>query len=269
MRVRLPGRAVGPHLRELRRGPGAGGADGDDHRRPAGPPARPADDADRVLATAKHYAGDGDTEYDEATAAANEGKPWWEQRYTIDQGITVTNRADFADIDLAPYVPAIRRHHVGSVMPSFSSVDWTEDGLGNPIKMHANRELITDVLKGRIGFGGFVISDWEGIHQIPDPAEPANGGLTAYKVRVGVNAGTDMFMEPYTAAQFEELLLAEVTAGRVSMARIDDAVRRILGRSSSSGSSSTRSPRRTTSTRSAARSTGRSPGGPSPSRRCC
>ncbi|NES27447.1 hypothetical protein GCE86_12725 [Micromonospora terminaliae] len=185
-------------------------------------------DTDRVLATAKHYAGDGDTDYDEAVAAANEGKPWWEQKYPIDQGVTVTDRARFARIDLAPYLPAVRAHKVGSVMPSFSSVDWTEDGLGNPTKMHAHRELITDVLKGRLGFDGFLISDWEGIHQIPDPAEPTNAGLTAYKVRVGVNAGTDMFMEPNSAEQFEQLLLAEATAGRVPTARIDDAVRRIL-----------------------------------------
>jgi beta-glucosidase len=184
--------------------------------------------ADRVLATAKHYAGDGNTDFDEAIAAANEGRPWWEQRYTIDQGVMVTDWAEFEELALAPYLPAVRRHGVGSVMPSFSSVDWTEDGVGNPIKMHANRELITDVLKGRLHFPGFVISDWEGIHQIPDPDNPGFGGLTPYKVRVGVNAGTDMFMEPFSARQFQELLLAEVNAGRVSEERVDDAVRRIL-----------------------------------------
>ena len=106
--------------------------------------------ADHVLATAKHYAGDGDTEYDEAIAAANVGKPWFEQRYTIDQGVTVATRDEFAAIDLAPYVLAIRRHEVRSVMPSFSSVDWIEDGVGNPLKMHAHEELITDVLKGQL-----------------------------------------------------------------------------------------------------------------------
>jgi beta-glucosidase len=181
-----------------------------------------------VLSTAKHFAGDGNTVWDAATAAANEGKPWFEQRYTIDQGITVTDRPTFERLDFAPYRTAIRRHDVGAIMPSFSSVDWIEDGLGNPIKMHANQELITGLLKQSARFDGFVISDWEGIHQIPDPSDPTNGGLTPYKVRVGVNAGTDMFMEPNSAKQFEDLLLAEVQAGRVSMSRIDDAVSRIL-----------------------------------------
>jgi beta-glucosidase len=185
-------------------------------------------DPERVLSTAKHYAGDGDTEYNQAQADANKGLPWYEQKYVIDQGITVTSRRDFNRIDLAPYAAAIWEHHVGSVMPSFSSVDWTEDGVGNPTKMHAQQDLITNRLKGDYRFGGFIISDWEGIHQIPDPDAPAEGGLTPYKVRVGVKAGTDMFMEPNTAKQFEDLLLAEVRAGRVSQARIDDAVRRIL-----------------------------------------
>src|SRR5829696_2031955 len=78
--------------------------------------------------------------------------------YPIDQGITVTSRPDFARIDLSPYRYAVHRHDVGSVMPSFSSVDWTEDGVGNPLKMHAHRELITGVLKHKLGFDGFVIS---------------------------------------------------------------------------------------------------------------
>ncbi|GAA0502673.1 beta-glucosidase [Paractinoplanes deccanensis] len=167
-----------------------------------------------VMATAKHFAGDGDTEY--GTGSGD---------FTIDQGITVTNRADFARINLGPYVSAIR-HDVGSVMPSFSSVDWTEDGVGNPTKMHASRELLTGLLKGRLGFGGLVVSDWEGIHQIPDPSGAA--APTPLQVRVGVNAGTDLFMEPNTAPQFIQVLTAEIAAGRVSMARVDDAVRRIL-----------------------------------------
>lgn len=164
---------------------------------------------DRVLATAKHYAGDGDTEY--GTSVGD---------YKIDQGITISSKPDFARINLLPFASAVRRHDVGSVMPSFSSVDWTEDGVGNPLKMHAHRDLITGVLKQGLDFDGFVISDWEGIHQIP--------GDWPTQVRTGVNAGTDMFMEPFSYQQFETTLLDEVRAGRVSSQRIDDAVRRIL-----------------------------------------
>jgi beta-glucosidase len=174
-----------------------------------GPPGH-LGDADRVLATAKHYAGDGDTRYDPSASG-----------YKIDQGIAVTDRQSFWDNALRQYVPAVQDHHVGSVMPSYSSVDWTEDGIGNPIKMHANQQLITDVLKGSMGFDGFVVSDWEGIHQIP-------GADWATKVRTGVNAGIDMFMEPYSAQSFESTLIDEVNAGRVPMSRIDDAVSRIL-----------------------------------------
>jgi beta-glucosidase len=181
-----------------------------------------------VMATPKHFAGDGSTEFDEAVAAANEGLPPDQQRFTIDQGITVTSWRDFLRTDVSPFAHAIHREDVTSVMPSFSSVDFVEDGIGNPVKMHANRDLITGLLKGRLGFDGFVISDWEGIHQIPDPSDPTNTGLTPFKVRAAANAGIDMFMQPNNAPVFIETLLAEVRAGRVSMQRIDDAVSRIL-----------------------------------------
>jgi beta-glucosidase len=175
---------------------------------------RDISDPDRVLATAKHYAGDGDTEYD--ASKANTGA------YPIDQGIAVTTRRDFWRNALRQYVPAIKRHHVGSVMPSFSSVDWIEDGIGNPIKMHGNRDLIEGLLKNHLDFKGFVISDWEGIHQLP--------GDYSNQVKTGVNAGIDMFMEPHSAPQFVSTLLALVRSGDVTQARIDDAVRRILAK---------------------------------------
>jgi beta-glucosidase len=166
-------------------------------------------DPDRVLATAKHYAGDGDTKYDPNASG-----------YKIDQGVAVTTHDDFWNTSLKQYVPAVQDHHVGSVMPSFSSVDWIEDGLGNPIKMHANQDLIQGTLKGDMGFSGFVISDWEGIHQIP--------GDWATQVRTGVNAGIDMMMEPNTYKEFIATLTDEVHKHNVSMERIDDAVSRIL-----------------------------------------
>jgi beta-glucosidase len=167
-------------------------------------------DRDRVLATAKHYAGDGDTEY--GTGSGD---------YKIDQGIAVTNRQDFWNTSLRQYVPAVREHNVGSVMPSYSSVDWTEDGVGNPINMHGNHELITDVLKGSMNFDGLVISDYNGIDHI-------GGADFATNVREGVNAGIDMFMQPNNYAQFISTLIGEVNANRVPMSRIDDAVSRIL-----------------------------------------
>ena len=169
-----------------------------------------------MLATVKHFAGDGDTTY---------GTPVGD--YKVDQGITITNRRDFDRIDLAPYKSAIRSADAGSAMPSFSSIDWTEDGVGNPIKMHQNRELITDVLKGKLGLDGFVISDWEGIHQLPGGVS-GQADPSPAQVRLGVNAGIDMFMEPNTAEDFVTTLIGEVDAGRVSQARIDDAVTRIL-----------------------------------------
>lgn len=166
---------------------------------------------DHVLATVKHFAGDGDTTY---------GTPIGD--YTVDQGITITDRPDFARINLAPFWPAIRDADAGSAMPSFSSVDWTEDGVGNPIKMHQNQELISGVLKAKMRLDGFVISDWQGIHQLP--------GTYAEQVRAGVNAGIDMFMEPNSAGDFVKTLKSEVEAGRVPMSRIDDAVSRILAK---------------------------------------
>jgi beta-glucosidase len=165
---------------------------------------------DRVLATVKHYAGDGDTTYGTSTTGD----------YTIDRGVTLTSHQRFDAIDLAPYVTAVQVHHVGSVMPSYSSVQWTDVPGSGPVKMSASKELLTDVLKRKIGFDGFLISDWDAVTQLP--------GDFATQVRTSVNAGMDMFMQPYDAPQFEQTLAAEVQAGRVPMSRIDDAVSRIL-----------------------------------------
>ena len=174
------------------------------------------DDPDRVLATAKHYAGDGLTSYDESKAGTGQ--------YPIDQGVDEVSRREFARLALSPYPTAIHRHKVGSVMPSFSSVDWTEDGLGNPVKMHASKELITGVLKDKMGFDGLVVSDWRAIHQIPGTYED--------QVRISVNAGIDLFMEPTADGtgwrDFITTLTGLVDSGAVPMARIDDAVSRIL-----------------------------------------
>jgi beta-glucosidase len=175
------------------------------------------DDPDRVLATAKHFAGDGLTTYGTGSNNHTTGG------YPIDQGVDQVDHRTFAELALSPYVPAVREHDVGSVMPSYSDVDWTEDGLGNRINMHGNRDLITGWLKGRQGFDGFVISDYNGIDHI----NPETSTFPQ-KVAAGVNAGIDMFMQPQNFELFESTLKDLVNSGQVRMARIDDAVRRIL-----------------------------------------
>lgn len=177
---------------------------------------------DSVLATVKHFAGDGDTTYGSGRDSAKA----YGGDYPIDEGITRQSRSHVAAIDLAPYVPAVKQHHTGSVMPSYSSIDYTDDGLGNPVKMHADRALVQGWLKDKVGFDGFVVGDYNAIHQIPPV--PERDAPTAAQVRTAVNAGVDMGMEAATFEQFEKRLTAEVRAGRVSEQRIDDAVRRIL-----------------------------------------
>ena len=174
-------------------------------------------DNDRVLATAKHFAGDGLTTYGTGSNRRTTGN------YPIDQGVDQVSHATFRRLALAPYVPAVKKHHIGSVMPSYSDIDWTEDGLGNRINMHGNGDLINGWLKGQQHFTGLVISDYEGIHHIHPETY-----TYAQQVAAGVNAGIDMFMEPYDFETFESTLAGEVQNGDVPMSRIDDAVSRIL-----------------------------------------
>ncbi len=171
---------------------------------------------DRVLATAKHFAGDGLTTYGTGSNDQTTGN------YPIDQGVDQVDRATFNRLALAPYVPAVQQHHVGTVMPSYSDVQYI--GEATRTNMHGNRDLITGWLKGKQGFDGFVISDYNGIDHI----RPGAATTFEQRVALGVNAGIDMFMQPSNFAQFEAALTDAVNTGQVSMARIDDAVSRIL-----------------------------------------
>ena len=155
----------------------------------------------RVLATAKHFLGDGGTAYASSIT----------EDYLLDQGDARLSEAQLRALHLPPFQAAIQAG-VGSVMVSFSS--W------NGVKMHAQARLISGVLKGELGFGGFVVSDWAGVDQIaPD---------YALAVRTAINAGIDMVMVPNDYRRFVQTLTGEVQAGRVPMTRIDDAASRIL-----------------------------------------
>ncbi|KAK9078578.1 hypothetical protein SSX86_002635 [Deinandra increscens subsp. villosa] len=152
---------------------------------------------DKIAACAKHYAGDGGTQL-----GTNEGD-------------TIIDPKEFFDIHMTAYYDAVVKG-VATIMTSYSS--W------NAVKMHANRLLVTDFLKNRLKFKGFVISDWQGIDKITTP-EHAN---YTYSIMAGINAGIDMFMIPHNYTEFIDGLTYLVKNKFIAMSRVDDAVKRIL-----------------------------------------
>ena len=147
----------------------------------------------RIVACAKHFIGDGGT------------------YHGIDQGDTRLSRELLEDTHVKPFVEAISAG-VLTVMVSFSS--W------NGVKCHGSRELVTDILKNKLEFQGFVVTDMEALDFLSNDYYEAIG--------VSVNAGIDLFMLPERWEQFMDYLYEHVQLGSVPMSRIDDAVRRIL-----------------------------------------
>ncbi len=156
--------------------------------------------ADDVLASVKHFIGDGATHY-----GVDQGLAWASQRTLVNthaQGF-------FGALDA----------NVQTVMISYSS--WTDADESTEFgKMHGNRYLINDVLKERLGFDGLVVSDWNAIEQV--------SGCARAHCPQAINAGIDMVMVPDDWEAFITNTIADVRGGRIPMARIDDAVRRIL-----------------------------------------
>ena len=146
-----------------------------------------------TLSSVKHFVGDG------ATLGGR------------DQGNSAISEAQLASIHAAGYAPAIKAGAL-IVMASYNS--W------NGVKLHGSRYLLTDVLKGRMGFGGFVVGDWNAQEQIP--------GCTKSSCAAAILAGVDMLMAPDSWKLLFENTLAQVQSGEIPQARIDDAVRRIL-----------------------------------------
>jgi beta-glucosidase len=154
-----------------------------------------------VLATAKHYVADGGTTFGTGSSG-----------YLIDQGDARITETELRAVHLPPYQNAVAAG-VGSVMISYSS--W------NGVKDHGNGYLINTVLKGELGFKGFVVSDWGGVKQLPD-------ATYADQVAHAVNAGIDMIMVPDDYVGTINAIVNGVTAGKIAQARVDDAVTRIL-----------------------------------------
>jgi beta-glucosidase len=153
-----------------------------------------------VLATAKHWIGDGGT------------------FHGVDQGETRTSEASLARTHAAGYYGALKAN-VQTVMVSYSS--FTDTATGKQWgKMHGNAHLVGDVLKRRLGFNGLVVSDWNGIEQVP--------GCVKWHCPQAINAGIDLAMVPEEWKQFIPATIDDVHAGRIPMSRIDDAVSRII-----------------------------------------
>jgi beta-glucosidase len=174
-----------------------------------------ADDAlanEKVVATAKHYIGDGGT---------IDGK---------DQGVTRVDERELINLHGRGYFTALQAG-AQTVMASFSS--WQDAAQGDTAradKMHGHKYLLTDVLKTKMGFDGFVVSDWNGIGQVNQVNSDSTVDCTNANCAHAINAGIDMVMVPYRDdwRAFITNTIASVEAGEIPMARIDDAVRRIL-----------------------------------------
>ncbi|KAG7946832.1 hypothetical protein I3843_14G062900 [Carya illinoinensis] len=150
-----------------------------------------------VIACAKHFVGDGGTDGG------------------INEGNTILSYEELERIHMAPYLDCISRG-VSTIMASYSS--W------NGRKLHADHFLLTEVLKDKLGFKGVVISDWRGLDRLSEP----RGSNYRYCISSAINAGIDMVMVPYRYKLFVEDLTSLVESGEVQMARIDDAIERIL-----------------------------------------
>jgi beta-glucosidase len=158
----------------------------------------------RVLACAKHYVGDGATTF--GTGIKPEGG-----RSILDQGDARLSEAELRALHMQGYLTALAAG-VGTIMPSFNS--W------NGQKASGSRRLLTEILKDELGFEGFLISDYNALDQLP--------GDFRSDIKDSINAGMDMAMVPQKYREFFSTLKDLVQAGEVKMARIDDAVRRIL-----------------------------------------
>lgn len=145
-----------------------------------------------VMATIKHFFGDGGTA----------GK---------DQGDTAGPLATIEAVHAFPYPPSIEAG-AQSVMASFSSI--------NGVKVHGSRELLTGLLRERMGFEGVVVGDWNGHGQIP--------GCTNAVCPQALLAGLDIYMVPEDWKALHANLVSGARDGSIPMARIDEAAGRVI-----------------------------------------
>jgi beta-glucosidase len=157
------------------------------------------DDAN-VIASIKHYMGDGGTEFG------------------VNTGVAKVSERDMMNIHAQGYYAGIEAG-AQTVMASFNS--WNDVAAGHDYgKVHGSRYMLTDILKDKMGFDGFVVTDWNGIGEVP--------GCRNDECAQAINAGIDMVMVPNDWKAFIANTVKDVEAGRIPVARIDDAVSRIV-----------------------------------------
>lgn len=129
------------------------------------------------------------------------------------------------------YIPehVLRELHLPAFEKAISQGAKTimiNSGLINGIPVHADRYLLTDLLRDELGFDGIILTDWEDINKLHDRDKVAESRKDA--IKIAINAGIDMSMIPYDYEEFCDNLLELVKEGEISEARIDESVRRIL-----------------------------------------
>lgn len=154
-----------------------------------------------IIGTVKHYVADGGTIF-----GTGEGD------FLIDRGNAIMSEELLRSIHLQPYKELVEAG-VKVVMASFSSY--------NGVKVHENKYLLTDILKKELNFQGIIVSDWEAINGL-------SGDNFEENLVLAVNAGVDLFMEPYNYKEAINGIIDGVNQDKISIDRIDDAVSRIL-----------------------------------------
>ena len=157
------------------------------------------DDAN-AIASIKHFMGDGGTESG------------------INMGVTKASERDMMNIHAQGYYSGIEAG-AQTVMASFNA--WNDVAAGRDHgRVHGSHAILTEILKEKMGFDGFVVSDWNGIADVP--------GCRKDSCAQAINAGIDMVMVPEEWKSFIANTIQDVEAGRIPLARIDDAVSRIV-----------------------------------------
>ena len=140
------------------------------------------------------------------------GVPWTGK----DRTPAYISPADLREKHFAPFLAGIQAGAL-TVMVNSASV--------NGMPMHANKDILTGWLKEETGWDGVLITDWADINNLYTREMVAKDKKDA--LRIAINAGIDMIMEPYSCDACGYLIQL-VKEGKIPMSRIDDACRRVL-----------------------------------------